>query len=392
MNSESIVVCGSGIVGLASTLALARAGLRVSLVGPAPAARPSVPDVFDARVYAISVASRQFLKSLGVWDMVDAARVSVVDAMEVHGDAGGQVSLRAWQGTQDALAWIIESSELERVLAQAVRLYGVAWHAEKFDRFESGSVVTDKGRSLPAGLVVGADGAASPVRTAFGIGHDAKSYGSTGVVAHLTAQRPHLGTAMQWFMGDSVLALLPMPDTADGHQVSMVWSLPDAQAASLRALDSRRQGGRLEAQLQSITGGCLGSLAARTELLGFPLVVDHSAMVAPGAALVGDAAHRVHPLAGQGLNLGLADARALVQVLLAKEPYRAVGDVRVLQRYRRLRAEPLLAMRLATDGLYRLFAAKGAPAMWARNTGMRLVERLPMVKRHLIANASENMS
>lgn len=388
MKSESIVVCGSGIVGLATALALARAGFRVSLAGPAAVVPPAVPDVYCPRVYALSLASRQFLESLGAWSLLDTARVTAVESMEVFGDASGRVALQAWQGVQPALAWIVESSELERALQQAARIGGVAWHHEKFHRAEPGVVVTDAGRSLPADLVVGADGAASPVREAFGIAHRSRSYGDSGLVAHLNAERAHQRAALQWFTGESVLALLPMPDTRDGSQVSMVWSLPDADANSLRALPRDEQGAVLEARLAAVTGGRLGRLVPRTPVLGFPLFLETSGMVAAGAALVGDAAHRVHPLAGQGLNLGLADARALVAALTEREPYRRIGDARVLQRYRRMRAEPLLSMKLATDGLYRLFALKGAPAALARNAGMRIVDHLPMVKRRLIAAAS----
>src|SRR5690606_20699445 len=130
------------------------------------------------------------------------------------------------------------------------------------------------------------------------------------------------------------------------------------------------------------------SLRVRSTLYGFPLFLEQSAMVAPGVALVGDAAQRVHPLAGQGLNLGLGDVEALIRVLVAKESYRGVGDKRVMDRYRRARAEPLLAMRLATDGLHRLFTSQAPPLMLARNVGMQLVDRVPFIKRRLIAGAS----
>ena len=388
MKRESILVCGTGIVGLATALALARAGFSISLAGPAADIPAAAVDVYCPRVYALSPASRQFLESLGVWQSLDGARITAVDSMEVFGDSGGQVMLHAWQGMEPALAWIVEASALERILRQAVRLGGVAWHDGKIAHIEQGVVSTAVGQLPPADLVVGADGAASPVREAFGIGCRSHPYGDVGLVAHLTAEYPHQHAALQWFTGDSVLALLPMPDTRAGSQVSMVWSMPESDADQLRALPPATQAAAIANRLAAATGGRLGGLTPRTPLLGFPLFRDESGLVATGAALVGDAAHRVHPLAGQGVILGLADARALADVLAAKEAWRGVGDLRVLRRYRRLRAEALLSMRLATDGLYRLFALPGAPPAWLRNIGMQMVDRLPMVKRHLIAQAS----
>lgn len=388
MSTENIVVCGTGIVGLATALGLTKAGLRVTLLGPNVPVPPAVPGQYCPRVYAISPASQCFLEHLGVWGMLDAARVTPVEAMEVFGDASGQVALRAWQAAMPTLAWIVESSELERVLRQAVQVFGIAWQAEKFQGLEAGAVVTDTGRRVPAGLVVGADGASSPVRAASGISHESKAYHAIGLVVHLTAELPHLNAALQWFTTDGVLALLPMPDTADGHQVSMVWSMPQAQADALQALPEAERNAELELRLQEASQGRLGKLTVRGALAGFPLFLEKSGMVAPGVALVGDAAHRVHPLAGQGLNLGLADTEQLIDVIRSREPFRAVGEMRVLSRYRRARAEPVLAMRLATDGLHRLFASQAAPVALARNAGMQLVDRLPFIKRFLISGAS----
>jgi len=193
---------------------------------------------------------------------------------------------------------------------------------------------------------------------------------------------------LQWFAGDSILALLPMPDVDGRPQVSMVWSAPQAQADRLLALEGKEQARYLQACLRAMTGGRLGELTLRSPVHGFPLTFERSGMVAPGVALVGDAAHRVHPLAGQGLNLGLGDIEALVQVLSAAGPQHSVGDIRILNRYKRARAEPIAAMRAATDGLYRLFAAPGAPASLLRNAGMQMVDRLPWVKRRIIAHAA----
>lgn len=388
MSQESILVCGTGIAGLAMALGLAKAGLPAELLGPRSAHNPASIDVYHPRVYAISAASQAFLERLGVWRMMDMSRVTPVETMEVYGDADGLVHLHAWQTAQAALAWIVESSELERVLQQAVQVFGVAWHAEKFQRLDASTVVTDSGRRLTPTLLVGADGAQSPVRQAAAIDHTSRAYGDQGLVVHLTAELPHQNAALQWFTGDTVLALLPMPDTADGHQVSMVWSMPDDMARAFMALPEADRKQRLETQLLAASGGRLGRLQVRSPVFGFPLYLESSGMVAPGVALVSDAAHRVHPLAGQGLNLGLGDVEALLDVLRGKEHFRSLGDIRVLRRYRRARAEPILSMRLATDGLHRLFALQQAPVAWGRNVGMRVVDRLPFVKRLLIGGAA----
>jgi len=385
---HDILVCGTGIVGLAAALALARRGQPVALLGPRPNPPAAEPDRYHPRVYALSPASQRFLEALGAWDALPPARLASVAAMEIAGDAGGSVHLHAWQAAQAELAWIVESSEIERVLAQAARMSGLPWIEDRCTGFERGAVLTEGGRRIETRLAVAADGAGSPLRAAAGLTVRSRPYGQTGLVAHLDAGLAHGGTAFQWFRPDGVLALLPMPDTADGPQVSMVWSLRDDLAAELRALPADEQARALRDRLDVATAGRLGPLRPRGAVHGFPLALDQAPLTAPGLALVGDAAHRVHPLAGQGLNLGLGDARALAEIVGGRETWRSPGDPMVLGRYRRARAEPLLAMRLATDGLHRLFEARSGPLVWLRNRGMQWVERLPAVKRGLIAGAS----
>ena len=388
MSKKEIIVCGSGVAGLAMALGLARKGFDAALLGP-PAPRPALgPDEYHPRVYAISRASRDFLESLGIWQMMDEQRVTPVEAMEVHGDTGGTVTLHAWQANQPTLAWIVESGEMERVLQQAVQVYGLAWWKEKFTHLDGRVVVTDSGRRAAFELLIGADGAKSPVRNAAGIPHHSRPYRDCGVVVHLDAELPHQNIAVQWFTGDSILALLPMPDTAQGHQVSMVWSLREQAAAELMAMEPEARNDFLESRLAAATGGRLGRLRPRSRPFSFPLYLERSGMVGSGVALVSDAAHRVHPLAGQGLNLGLGDVQDLLHVLTEKENFRSVGDQRVLSRYKRARAEPLLAMSAATDGLHRLFQTEFAPVVALRNVGMQAVDRLPFIKRFLIDGAA----
>ena len=399
-----IIVCGTGIVGLATALALARRGQQVTLLGPRQTFAPATPKVFQPRVYAISPASQRFLASLGVWNMLDAQRLTAVQAMEIHGDGAGLVNLNAWQAAIPQLAWIVESGEIERVLTQAVQIFGLNWIEEKFATYSNAGnanwpasdalaqrlpcLTTDRGTVMQAELFIAADGAQSPLRAAAGLPVDSKPYGVTAIVAHLNCSRSHQGTARHWFNEQGVLALLPMPSTEVGAQVSMVWSLKESLAQELLALPAAEQATQLSIRLTALTAGCAGELTLRGALHAFPLSLNQSPMIGERIALVGDAAHRLHPLAGQGLNLGLGDVEALVSVLAEREAFRSAGDAMVLRRYRRARAEPVLAMRLVTDGLHRLFEVQSAPVAWLRNLGMSAVEKLPMMKRYLIAGAS----
>jgi len=290
------------------------------------------------------------------------------------------------------------------VLTQAVQIFGLNWVTEKFATYSKAGdaeysapsastsrlpcITTDQGTVLQAELFIAADGAQSPLRMAAGLPIDVKPYGVTAIVAHLNCSRPHQGTAYQWFNEQGVLALLPMPATQAGPQVSLVWSLKEALARELLSLPASEQATQLSASLAALTAGRLGPLTLRGPLHAFPLSLNQSPMIGERIALAGDAAHRVHPLAGQGLNLGLGDVEALVNMVAQREAFRSAGDPMVLRRYRRARAEPVLAMRVATDGLHRLFETQSAPVAWLRNIGMSAVQKLPMLKRYLIAQAS----
>ena len=388
MKNERIVVCGGALAGMASALGLRKAGFDVSILSPAYKPMELAPGQYHPRVYAVSVASQRFLAQLGVWNLMSAQRIAPVQAMEVHGDGGGCLNLHAWQDAQDYLAWIVESGQMEQALYQALQVFGVPWIEDRFERLEGNTIVTAGQKRISADLFVGADGARSGLRTATGIEHHAREYGDAGLVAHFNVERAHQQVALQWFTGDSILALLPMPDVDGKPQVSMVWSVPQAQADKVLAMAADEQALYLQNSLFSLSNGRLGQLTLRSTVHGFPLTFERSGLVAPGVALVGDAAHRVHPLAGQGLNLGLGDIEALIKVLSERGPHYSVGDMRVLNRYKRARAEPIAAMRAATDGLYRLFSAPGAPVSMLRNAGMQVVDRLPWVKRRLIAHAA----
>jgi len=236
------------------------------------------------------------------------------------------------------------------------------------------------GRRVTSALVVGADGANSFVRRAAGIGATEKGYEQGAVVANFRCEKPHCGAAYQWFQGGPVLALLPLP----GKHVSMVWSLPEAQAARIAALAPAD----LCAEVETASARTLGTLELVTPPKSYGLRrLSARRMIAPRVALVGDAAHVIHPLAGQGLNLGLQDARTLSGLLGGREPMRDPGDWRLLRRYERSRAEPILAADTMVEGLYRLFGAQSSFAAGLRNRGLNLADRLEVVKNLLIRQA-----
>lgn len=388
-----VAVVGSGLTGAAAVRALCAAspGARIAWVAPEGPA-PFVEDEgFDVRVYAISPGNADFLAGLGAWDRVPAARRAPVRAMRVVGDDGGSMlEFDAYRSGVAALAWIVEERRLQQALWEGLeRLAGLTLYSGAALReFHAGDaraeLLLQDGRRLGARLVVGADGARSPVRTQAGIAEQAEPYGMTAVVANFACTRPHGDVARQWFQGaargGAILALLPLP----GDHVSMVWSTTAAEAARLLALEARE----FALEVAAASSRALGDLAVVTPPRGFPLQrLSAARLVAPRVALAGDAAHVVHPLAGQGINLGLQDVQALARVLGAAEPGRDPGDLRLLRRYERARAEPILAMRATVHGLFRLFDAPGSAAARLRNAGLALTDRLPIVKNLLIRHA-----
>jgi len=304
--------------------------------------------------------------------------------MDVTGDARGTIRLDAYESGVSHLATILESGRLQHALWQAIEADGnVALHCpaaiESLDRDGASTRLTlADGTTLEADLVVGADGAASRIREWAGLTSTLTPYGQSGVVANFECERPHRGTAIQWFFDSDILAWLPL----GGNRMSMVWSTRTAHADELLALD----GVALADKVRAAGRDRLGELRLLTPAAAFPLrLIRVDAVVAPGVALIGDAAHGVHPLAGQGVNLGFGDAEILVDVL-ARRPARSYcGDVRVLQRYARERAEPVRRMQALTHGMHHLFA--DTRAGWLRNAGMRIVDHLPPVKVVLVREA-----
>ncbi|CAB3794919.1 2-octaprenylphenol hydroxylase [Paraburkholderia ultramafica] len=377
-------VIGGGLVGKTAALALTQGGLRVALLAQPCAALPAGA-AYDSRVYALSSSSQALLERLRVWQALDLSRLGPVYDMRVYGDAHAELHFSAFQASVPQLAWIVESSVIERALDAALRFQpNLTWidtRAQALDfAAQSASVGLANGNVVEADLVVGADGAHSWVRAQIGSKMVRRDYKQTGVVANFKAAKPHGETACQWFRDGEIIALLPMPD---GH-VSLVWSARTEHAGQLLALDPAQ----LAAEVERVTGGQFGALECVTPAQGFPLALQTvDRLAAPRVALVGDAAHLIHPLAGQGMNLGLRDVAALVDTVASKESFRDLGDMVLLRRYERARREDIRALMIATDGLQKLFSAPGPFVKVLRNTGMAFVGAQPFIKRWLVSAA-----
>lgn len=383
-----VVIVGGGLVGLSLASALAGQGLRLALVEPQPPEGPlPAEDAWDGRVYALSPGSAAFLEACGAWQRLPPSRISRIEAMRVHGDdPRACLRFEAYDAGLRELAFIVENGRLQRALWEAVRERGVRvlrparWSALAVGA-DCATLRLEDGAELRARLVVGADGAASRVRAESGIAVAEHDYRQLGMVANFSCAKPHRGTAWQWFRRDGVLALLPLP----GARVSMVWSLARDRARRLLALPEAA----LAAEIESASRGALGALGTITPAAAFPLRLQRVAQLAkPRIALVGDAAHNVHPLAGQGVNLGFRDARELAAVLAGRGAQRDCGDPALLRRYERARREDVLVMQLATDGLQRLFSNEGLLLAGLRNIGLSLVDRQPLLKSLLVHRAA----
>jgi len=390
--SSDICIVGTGAIGKTAALALAQAGLRVTLLAPPPAPSKAAAEAsWDVRVYAINQVGQSLLSSLKVWGALAAERIAAVDGMEVTGDAEnypGHLSFDAYSSHVDALAWIVEDRNLNAALDAALKfapnLQCIHGRAQALDMdAQHAHLQLDNGETVQASLLVGADGAHSWVRGQCDIGLDYRSYGQRAIVTNFACAKPHQDIARQWFTAaEGIVALLPLP----GQRVSLVWSAPDALAETLM----QQSADQLAHHLAKYAAPALGVLTPlQPELVrDFPLrLIKPHAITAPRVALIGDAAHVVHPLAGHGMNLGFADVAALLRLISEREPHRDCGDARVLRGYARARKEDVLLMQLATDGLARLFETELEPLRAIRNLGLNLVNHLPVLKRRLMAHA-----
>jgi 2-polyprenylphenol 6-hydroxylase len=378
-------ILGGGPVGAAFALALKGSGLSAALVEPHPL--DASGDAWDSRIYAISPGNAAWLRALGAWERMRPERVAQVLAMHIYGDDGqSRLIFDALEEGVPELAHIAENSEITvsiwQALQEAAHVRIVADRPKALVREDDGMhVLLESGEEFPVRLLVGADGAHSWVRRQAGMAVNQRGYGQKGVVANFACEQPHGDIARQWFRDDGVLAWLPMP----GKRFSIVWSAFDAKADELMALSREA----FTAAVEDAGGTALGSLTLITPPAAFPLaILTVDSTVRPRLVLIGDAAHRVHPLAGQGVNLGLEDARNLAEVL-ARRGSRDAGDPYLLRRHELARKEAVTSMQWVTEGLYRLFGTRDPLLRLARNWGLDLTQNLPAIKHFLVRQAMQ---
>ena len=383
-----LIVVGAGVVGATLAALLRASGLRIAILDARTPPRFDPRAEWDLRVFALSPASRHLLDAAGAWDELPAARVCAYTEMHVWDATGrGRIHFDCTDVGAAALGYIAESRLLQhalwRQLERAKNITAVCPAEPEVLRFdpEGAELELHDGTRLRARLLVAADGAESAVRKLAGIETSGASYRQQAVVAHVSTEKPHRNTAWQRFLPSGPLALLPL---ADGR-VSLVWSLGQPRAGKILELDD--QG--FCAAVCEASERVLGQMTGTTPRAAFPLQrLRTREYVRSRLALVGDAAHAVHPLAGQGMNLGLLDAAALAEVIRgAHARERDIGDLTVLRRYERMRKDDNLAMIMALDGFKRLFSNEIPPVALLRNAGLSAVNRFTPLKSAFMRRA-----
>ena len=399
IRTTDVLVVGGGITGKACALGLAQLGLQTIEI--APDLGHSIPAPQGAqwgqRIYAFSPSTQKLLAHLQIWDALDHSRLQPVRDMRIYGDRGeknDQLHLSAFEAGTPQLAWIGESNVIEHTLDQASRfqnkLERISDTVKKIEVSQDGVTAhLNNGSVIRTQLLIAADGANSPIRNELGIEAIEESYSQNAVVANWTCTYPHLETAFQWFLpGGDIVAMLPLPD----KQVSMVWSTSEENATELLKLKHDQWIDRLS----SISNGALikqlGELTLNSTPAAFPLRRIRAQRFIgpetnPKVALIGDAAHVMHPLAGQGLNLGLRDVAVLLNILGKRESFRSPSDLVLLRRYERQRQGDTSALLWVTDKLKKLFSASSSTEKQLRNWGLGLVNKSHFIKQRLIERA-----
>jgi 2-polyprenylphenol 6-hydroxylase len=394
-----VAVIGGGIAGKACALGLAQLGLQTVEIAPdlgQPVPSPQGAQ-WGQRVYAFSPSTQKLLAHLQIWDALDHTRLQPVRDMRIYGDRGeknDQLHLSAFEAGTPQLAWIGEANLIEHTLDQASRfqnkLERIADVLEKIEVDHEGvTLKLQNGTTIRAQLVIAADGANSPIRSELEITTSEESYSQSAVVANWNCTYPHLETAFQWFLpGGDIVAMLPLPN----KQVSMVWSTSPENAAELLKLDQAQWAEKFSTIANGSIEKQLGELTLNSTPASFPLrKIRASRFIGPESspkiALIGDAAHVMHPLAGQGLNLGLRDVAVLLNILGKRESFRSPSDPVLLRRYERQRQGDTSALLWVTDKLKKLFSASSNTERQLRNWGLGLVNKSHFIKQRLIERA-----
>ncbi|MGF6594855.1 2-octaprenylphenol hydroxylase [Pseudomonas sp. 2835] len=388
-----LLIVGAGMVGSALALALQHSGLEILLLDGSPLSIKPFDEqsAFEPRVSALSAASQRILERLGAWQGISERRLSPYSDMRVWDGSGtGQIHFSAASVHAEVLGHIVENRVvqdglLERLHDSEIGLLANA-RLEQMRRSGDDWLLTlADGRTLRAPLVIAADGANSAVRRLTGCETREWDYLHHAIVTSVRCAQPHQTTAWQRFTDEGPLAFLPLLRDGQQNWCSIVWSTTPEQAEHLMALSDEA----FCAELERAFEGRLGGVLQADPRVCVPLRQRHAKRyVAEGLALIGDAAHTIHPLAGQGVNLGFLDAAVLAEELLhAYERGERLADIRVLSRFERRRMPHNLALMAAMEGFERLFQADPLPLRWLRNSGLKWIEQLPQAKALFVRQA-----
>ena len=397
-----VAIVGAGLVGLAAAVAFSKAGYDVVLVDEQMdfSQQQKNDAVWDQRIYAISPKNAQWLSDLGVWPLLDSSRIGEMQAMEIWGDnTSAPLCLSADEANADELAFVVEESALKHALMQQVQACGLrTLFGNKCVRLNAqpgqSTLYLDNQQVIESTLLIAADGANSWVRQQLAIGIEQKPYHQTAIVANFETEKSHANIARQWFRQDKftaenavlnhaahcgILAWLPLP----GNKVSIVWSAPEQYADYLLSLDAEA----FTDQVTQSGNSVLGRMTMLGKPAAFPLILKKAEMMVQNSVvLVGDAAHRIHPMAGQGVNLGFRDVIDLVETVSHKNSYQLINDMSLLKRYARIRKVDMFNMLTLTNGLYHLFESQNAVVRKVRNWGLSAINRQAL-KKVLVKNA-----
>ncbi len=385
-----VTVVGAGLVGLAASVALNQAGYDVVLVDSQLPQSNDNPSDWDRRIYAISPKNVQWLTRLGAWQLLDRGRIAEIQAMEIWGDDTVEpLRLLAEDVNADGLGFIVEERALKNALLQCIQASGVRTiYGKPCVALQATAPHTllqlENQQTIESTLLLAADGANSWVRQQLGVGVQQKLYHQTAIVANFVTEKSHDNIARQWFTQDAsgncgILAWLPLPE----NKISIVWSASTQYAETLLKLSADE----FTRQVMAVGSSMLGKFELITTPAGFPLTLKTANQVTHNSAvLIGDAAHRIHPMAGQGVNLGFRDVIDLLEVLTTRHRYQSLNDAALLKHYERVRKVDLFNMTTLTNGLYHLFDSQSKVLKKLRNKGLLATNR-PVIKKMLVSNA-----